>query len=72
MMGGFNPAGPDGLIDGKAPGARPCLHAHQREALRTLIKVSRRLPLTARYAGARAFLPTSCAIITACRFPCRP
>ena len=34
----FNAEGPDGLIDGKAPGARPRLDADQREALRTLVE----------------------------------
>src|SRR4051812_48650821 len=34
----FNAQGPGGLIDGKAPGARPRLNAAQREALRTLVE----------------------------------
>jgi transposase len=34
----FNAQGPDGLIDGKAPGARPRLNAQQQEALRTLVE----------------------------------
>src|ERR1700712_4449100 len=34
----FNAQGPDGLIDGKAPGARPRLNAAQREALRVLVE----------------------------------
>lgn len=34
----FNAEGPDGLIDGKAPGAPPRLNADQREALRALIE----------------------------------
>lgn len=34
----FNEKGPDGLIDGKAPGAKPRLNADQREALRVLIE----------------------------------
>jgi transposase len=34
----FNADGPDGLIDGKAPGARPRLNAEQREALRALVE----------------------------------
>jgi transposase len=34
----FNAQGPDGLIDGKAPGARPRLNAAQREALRALVE----------------------------------
>jgi transposase len=34
----FNADGPDGLIDGKAPGARPRLNAQQREAVRILVE----------------------------------
>jgi transposase len=34
----FNAQGPDGLIDGKAPGARPRLNADQRDALKALIE----------------------------------
>nr|WP_050783277.1 helix-turn-helix domain-containing protein [Methylobacterium nodulans] len=34
----FNAQGPDGLIDGKAPGARPRLSADQRAALRALVE----------------------------------
>jgi transposase len=34
----FNADGPDGLIGGKAPGARPRLNAEQREALRALVE----------------------------------
>src|SRR3954470_8459954 len=34
----FNAQGPDGLIDGKAPGAHPRLNAAQREALRTMVE----------------------------------
>jgi transposase len=34
----FNAQGPDGLIDGKAPGARPRLNAQQQEVLRTLVE----------------------------------
>lgn len=34
----FNADGPDGLIDGKAPGARPRLNADQRETLKAMIK----------------------------------
>jgi transposase len=34
----FNRRGPDGLIDGKAPGARPRLNAAQREALRAMVE----------------------------------
>ncbi len=34
----FNACGPDGLIDGKAPGARPRLDAERREALRALVE----------------------------------
>lgn len=34
----FNADGPSGLIDGKAPGARPRLNADQREVLRTLVE----------------------------------
>ena len=34
----FNEQGPDGLIDGKAPGAPPRLNAEQRQALRTLVE----------------------------------
>jgi transposase len=34
----FNADGPDGLIDAKAPGARPRLNAQQREALRALVE----------------------------------
>ena len=34
----FNADGPDGLIDGKAPGARPRLNAGQRAALRALVE----------------------------------
>ncbi|ACL62695.1 conserved hypothetical protein (plasmid) [Methylobacterium nodulans ORS 2060] len=34
----FNADGPDGLIDAKAPGARPRLNADQRAALRALVE----------------------------------
>jgi transposase len=34
----FNAHGPDGLIGGKAPGARPRLAAEQMEALRALVE----------------------------------
>ena len=34
----FNTDGPDGLIDGKAPGARPRLNAEQRDLLKALIE----------------------------------
>ncbi|SFH15276.1 Homeodomain-like domain-containing protein [Methylobacterium gossipiicola] len=34
----FDAHGPDGLLDGKAPGARPRLNANQREALRALLE----------------------------------
>ena len=34
----FNTDGPDGLIDGKAPGARPRLNADQRDALKALVE----------------------------------
>ena len=34
----FNARGPDGLIGGKAPGARPRLDAERREALRILVE----------------------------------
>lgn len=34
----FNAYGPDGLIGGKAPGARPRLTAEQREVLRALVE----------------------------------
>lgn len=34
----FNAHGPDGLIGGKAPGARPRLNAEQQEALRALVE----------------------------------
>ena len=34
----FNADGPNGLIDGKAPGARPRLNANQREVLRALVE----------------------------------
>src|SRR4051794_41942931 len=34
----FNAEGPDGLITGKAPGARPRLTPEQREALRALVE----------------------------------
>ena len=34
----FNADGPDGLIDGKAPGARPRLDADQREVLKVLVE----------------------------------
>ena len=34
----FNADGPDGLIDGKAPGARPRLNADQRDALKALVE----------------------------------
>ena len=34
----FNASGPDGLIGGKAPGARPRLNAEQREVLRALVE----------------------------------
>ncbi len=34
----FNAYGPDGLIGGKAPGARPRLNAEQREGLRALVE----------------------------------
>ena len=34
----FNAGGPDGLIERKAPGARPRLNAEQREALQALVE----------------------------------
>ena len=34
----FNGAGPDGLVDGKAPGNRPLLDAERREALRRIVE----------------------------------
>src|ERR1700712_2613779 len=34
----FNADGPDGLIDGKAPGARARLNAQQQEELRALVE----------------------------------
>ena len=34
----FNADGPEGLIGGKAPGARPRLNAEEREALRVLVE----------------------------------
>jgi transposase len=34
----FNAAGPDGLIDGKAPGNRPLLDAERRAALRRVVE----------------------------------
>lgn len=34
----FNERGPDGLIDGKAPGARPLLSAEQRHALVRIVE----------------------------------
>ena len=34
----FNADGPDGLIDGKAPGARPRLPPDQRDALKALVE----------------------------------
>jgi transposase len=34
----FNADGPDGLIDGKAPGARPRLNADQRDVLKSLVE----------------------------------
>ena len=34
----FNADGPEGLIGGKAPGARPRLNAEEREALRALVE----------------------------------
>ena len=34
----FNADGPDGLIDGKAPGARPRLNADQRDVLKALVE----------------------------------
>ena len=34
----FNAAGPDGLIDGKAPGARPRLSPDQRDVLKALVE----------------------------------
>ena len=34
----FNAGGPDGLIDGKAPGGRPRLYANQRVALATAVE----------------------------------
>jgi len=34
----FNADGPDGLIDGKAPGAHPRLNADQRDALKALVE----------------------------------
>ena len=34
----FNARGPDGLIDGKAPGARPRLNLDQRAALKALVE----------------------------------
>jgi transposase len=34
----FNTDGPDGLIDGKAPGARPRLNTEQRDLLKALVE----------------------------------
>ena len=34
----FNAAGPDGLVDGKAPGQRPKLNQAQREALARIVE----------------------------------
>jgi hypothetical protein len=34
----FNADGPAGLIDGKAPGARPRLNVDQRDALKVLVE----------------------------------
>lgn len=37
----FNVYGPDGLIDGRAPGARPRLNAERQEVLRALVDLAR-------------------------------
>ena len=37
----FNAAGPEGLIDGKAPGHQPLLNAEQRAALQRIIEAGR-------------------------------
>jgi hypothetical protein len=34
----FNAAGPEGLIDGKAPGQVPLLNAEERAALRRIVE----------------------------------
>ena len=68
----FNADGPDGLIDGKAPGARPGLNADQREILKALVNRGRRSPPTAWCAGDCAIWPRSCPRITVCRSPSRP
>ncbi len=46
----FNARGPDGLIDGKAPGARPRLDAERREVLRALVEQG---PIPAAHAAVR-------------------
>lgn len=47
----FNERGPDGLIDGKAPGAQPRLSAEQRHALLRVIEAGRYRPRMASCAG---------------------
>jgi hypothetical protein len=64
----FNADGPDRLIDGKAPGARPRLNADQRDALKALVEQG---PTPAAHGVVRwrlCDLPGSYARITACRF----
>ena len=68
----FNADGPDGLIDGKAPGARSRLNADQRDVLKALVEGDRRRPYTVWCGGGCAIWPKSCPRITACRSLSRP
>ena len=67
----FNAEGPGGLIDGKAPGARPRLNADQRTRSRPLSNGDQRPLPTVWCASGCAIWPRSCPRITACRSPSR-
>ena len=67
----FNARGPDELIDGKAPGARPRLNAAQRAALRASVEDGRRRPLAGWCAGAWWIWLGFCSRTIACRSPSR-
>ena len=68
----FNADGPDGLIDGKAPGARPRLNADQRDALQApWSSRGRRRRRTGWCAGGWSIWLRSCSRSTACRSPSR-
>ncbi len=68
----FNPHGPEGLIDGKAPGARPRLDAERRRRCGSWSSRARCRPRTGWSAGGWSIWPRSCSKTTACRCPSRP